>query len=264
MDMLTLAGFAIMTASMISASIQDVRSREVSDAHWALICGAGMMIMIIRMFDGNVSMERMMMCAGTAMIIADILYDRKFPLHLDVLFYITIAMMFIIPVAVSSDDVFVKTSALIPVCYIMFAAMFHTGVIKGGADVKCLISAAIVFPVYPEMFVYPIIDTPSVMSLLMPFPVAMLFLASLFSVSAMVFVFVRNIIRGDTEFPNMFLGYTMDSGDTCNAHVWIMDSAHDTDLNERIWVTPKIPFIVPLTAALLFIVLAGNPVFLFI
>jgi len=264
-DVLTIAGFAIMAAVLISASAQDIRSREVSDAHWVLMGITGIIIMVVRMFDGIVSIERIMVCAGTVMIIADILYDRKCPRHLDILFYAVLATMFVIPLTVSADDIFIGTSLVIPACYLVFAGMFYAGVLKGGADVKCLISLAIVFPVYPEMLGYPVIGIPSsVMPLIMPFPTAVLLVASIFSVSAMVFVIVKNIMRGDTEFPNMLLGYTMNSRDARDSHVWIMDKTNigNTCHNDRIWVTPKIPFIVPLTAAAIFTALAGNPMFL--
>jgi prepilin signal peptidase PulO-like enzyme (type II secretory pathway) len=52
----------------------------------------------------------------------------------------------------------------------------------------------------------------------------------------------------------------MNADDVSSAHVWPTGDTPDSD--GRIWVTPKIPFIVPITAAALFVTFIGNIMFL--
>jgi len=83
-----------------------------------------------------------------------------------------------------------------------------------------------------------------------------------------VAIAVYNVSRGDLGFPEMFFGYRMDIGDVQRKHVWPMEkvvnmqrvlvlfpsrstagrnlrSLKDAGV-ERVWVAPKVPFMVPL------------------
>ncbi|MCL2142800.1 MAG: hypothetical protein FWH44_00865 [Methanomassiliicoccaceae archaeon] len=266
-ETLTAICFIVMTAVLVSASVQDIRSREVSDIHWAVIGITGTAALILTSFV-DITLERIMICAGSAMIIFDILHDREWPLRYDIPFYALMVLLFAVPMMTSFDDIFVRDSAAIPLCYIIFLAMFFSGVIKGGADAKCLISLAVIFPAYPLMFGYPMISVPSsLVSVILSFPIAVMFLASVLSVLAMLPMILRNITRGDTKIPNMFLGHRMDAVRAEKAHVWPMNAAETSagtaaDADGKIWVTPKIPFIVPITAAALFVTFIGNLLFL--
>ncbi|MDR0778559.1 MAG: hypothetical protein LBE48_03875 [Methanomassiliicoccaceae archaeon] len=258
----TVITFIVLLTVLASASVQDLKKREVSDTHWIILCAFSVIMMIITMPDHFFTAERMMICAGSAMIAFDILYDREWSLRLNIIFYAALAAMFVIPMITASDDSFIISSMTIPVCYVLFLLLFLTGAIKGGADVKCMISIAIIFPSYPLLFGHPLIEVPGTMiSAVFSFPIAVLFLAAVLSILLMVPIAVRNIIRNDTEFPRMFTGYRMDPKDAANSHVWPMDMGTAAD-GEKIWVTPKIPFIVPITIAVIFIAFIGNVLFM--
>jgi len=259
-ETLTVLCFIVLVITLVSASIQDLRSREASDIHWIVIGIVGIAAMAIAAFD-NITMERTMICVGSALILFDILYDRKWPLRYDAIFYALLAVLFIVPLLASFDDIFVKESIVIPVSYILFVAMYFSGVLKGGADAKCLISIALLFPIYPIMFGYPLISAPGLpLTAVFSFPLAVLFYASVFVLLAMVPMIVMNIVRGDTKMPKMFFGYRMDAARVAEAHVWPVDKEASDD--GKMWVTPKIPFIVPITAAVIFVALIGNLFFL--
>jgi preflagellin peptidase FlaK len=262
-DITTAIGLMIAVAVLASASVHDIRSREVPDAHWMIIGTAGVMLSAIAAFD-DVSVERLMVCAGSALILFDILHDREWSLRYDALFYAITAMMFLMPLITSSGDAFAIGHMAIPVCYIIFIASFYGGVIKGGADVKCMMVISIMFPVYPDISSFPIIGVPSSLTAAtFVFPLAVLFHASLFSVLAMIPLIVRNIVRGDTKIPEMFTGYRMHADRVSGSHVWPMHSDGGIgDADGMLWVTPKIPFIVPVTAAVLFVAFIGNIIFL--
>jgi len=258
----TAIAFTVLVIALISASIQDRRSREVSDAHWLVICITGIAVMAAAAFS-EPSAERIMICIGSVMIAVNILHDREWPAHREILVNILAVLMFVIPAVTAYGDPFVKASLVIPISYTIFVAMFFTGTIKGGADVKCLISLAILFPYYPEMFGYPLVGIPGYpITLAMSFPLAVLLHASLFSVSAMLLVIIRNMIRGDVKMPNMLIGYKMNISHAEHSHVWPMKGETDPDVDGRIWVTPKIPFIIPITAAVMFVAFIGNLVFI--
>jgi preflagellin peptidase FlaK len=98
--------------------------------------------------------------------------------------------------------------------------------------------------------------------------------------------FFRNLARRDFGFPEMFLGYRMDIADVQKHFVWPMEAVQDDEIVlmlfpkrsgdvkveleklkakglERIWVTPKDPFIIPMTLGIVFSVIIGNLVLLF-
>jgi preflagellin peptidase FlaK len=216
--------------------------------------------MLASMLHDHLTAERMMICIGSVMIALDILHDRKWPSYFNVIFYLALVSMFAVPLIYASDDPMIVSAMAIPVCYILFLALFFTGTIKGGADVKCLISMSVLFPVYPAMFISATNIPMSPMSVIMSFPVAVLFHAAVLSVLIVIPMAARNIIRGDTEFPRMFTGYRMNADDVSSAHVWPMEDIPDRR-DGRIWVTPKIPFIVPMTVAVMFIAFTGGVMF---
>jgi len=89
---------------------------------------------------------------------------------------------------------------------------------------------------------------------------------------APIALFAFNVVRGDIGMPAMFLGYRMELGAAQRSFVWIVDRVRDDgsltqvlfpsrtteddyDANVRrlraagrthVWVTPKIPFMLPL------------------
>jgi len=256
---ITAACILVTTAALMSASVQDIRSREVSDIHWMIVGTAGIAAMLIAAISEMMTAGRLTVCIGSAMILFDVLYEREWKKSRNTLFYAAMASMFVIPMITSFDDPFVMASLSVPLCFIVFVAMYFGGIIKGGADVKCLVTLAMTFPAYPELFGYPMIGVPSsILPLLLPFAAAVLFYASLFAVLAMMPVIFRNVMRGDTKMPNMFLGHRAPV-DNVTGYVWHMGGDEE---DGKVWVIPKIPFIVPITAAVLFTAFIGNVFFL--
>jgi preflagellin peptidase FlaK len=164
----------------------------------------------------------------------------------------------------------------------MFIGLFFAGVVKGGADVKCLIVLAMVFRTYPSFLGFPLIAVPdSGIAAVFQFSLMALFHAALFSLSVGLYYAAVNIRRGDTDLPYMFLGFRMDTCEAKDAHVWPMHKVVDgtvvrtrraqdpevlTEIETagegRIWVTAMIPFLVPLTVAIIFLTFVGNLFFL--
>jgi len=278
LDMIKLA---VVIAVMISASIGDWRRREVSDLHWIVLGVFGVVCMMYSFFSGSIRIEYVMVTIGTVMILSDILWDRERKPSVSVLFYVVMASMFILPLIYAWGDPDVTKLMTIPAAFVIFVVMFYAGILKGGADVKCLIVLAIIFYAYPSFLGFPIIAAPDeAISAIFQFPLMVLFFAALFSLPAGFYYMGVNIARRDTEFPYMFLGFRMSVSDAKNAHVWPMQNVVDgnivktrkaqdpevlSDLEqagaEKIWVTAMVPFLIPVTVSILFVAFVGNLLF---
>jgi preflagellin peptidase FlaK len=178
----------------------------------------------------------------------------------------------------------------IPALMAVFITFYYLGVVRGGADAKALLALAIMFPLYPTIGNFPIIsypaDTAELLQMTFPFTFLILMNAAIIhAIAGPTVRFFRNLVRKDFGFPEMFLGYRMDIADVQKNFVWPMEAVQDNEVVlvlfpkrsgdvkaelaklkekglERIWVTPKDPFIIPMTLGIIFSVFVGNIVIL--
>ena len=171
----------------------------------------------------------------------------------------------------------------IPIMIGLIYGFYQFRLIFGGADAKALMSLSILVPVYPTISQFPILT--SGMPPIMPAPWI------IFSNSVIIFLviplslLIYNLIKRDVAFPHVFLGYTMSVADAKETFVWplerivdgkrkfvYMPKDFDTDkeleefekLNiKKIWVTPKIPFMIPLLLGFIITFLIGDLLFSF-
>jgi preflagellin peptidase FlaK len=174
----------------------------------------------------------------------------------------------------------------IPVVMAVFILFYYLGVVRGGADAKALLALAIVFPLYPVIENLPFISYPAnaadVLQMTFPFTFLVLMNAAIIhAVAGPTVRFFRNLARRDYGFPEMFLGYRMDIADVPKNFVWPMEVVHEGEVVlmlfpkrsgdvkqeleklkskgvDRIWVTPKDPFIIPMTLGIIFSIIVGN------
>ena len=165
----------------------------------------------------------------------------------------------------------------IPLIIAIVYIFFYIGLIFGGADAKAIMSLAILSPFWPSIFDYP--QHPSVM----PFSWA------IFSNSIIIFLLIPpslliyNAIKREIELPFALIGYKMDIEKAKKKFVWPLEKIvdgkrklvimpEDFDTSEhleelekqglkRIWVTPKIPFMVPLLIGFVAAYLYGDILF---
>mgnify|MGYP006274278729 CR=1 FL=1 len=150
----------------------------------------------------------------------------------------------------------------IPVIIGIVYVFFQLRLIFGGADAKAIMAIAILVPFQPLFFGFPVYYSP------MPFSWV------IFSNSIVIFLFVPlslfvyNLIKRDIRFPHCFLGYRMPLKKAKEKFVWPLEcivdghkrfsyvphSFESDDVYEdfekiglkHIWVTPKVPFMIPL------------------
>jgi len=132
----------------------------------------------------------------------------------------------------------------------------------GGADAKALLAIAVLTPLIPHMKIgieLPLWTAP----VELPFSIIVLINALLLFLGIPLMFLLLNAARGDLEFPAALLGYKMRACDIGTSFVWPMEKMveekrvktilpqKDVDIStfgdEVIWVTPKVPFLIPLT-----------------
>lgn len=215
------------TAVLGYACYTDLKTRMAPNILWFIIGGTGVILLIIQYITGNL----------------------KDPVQL----------------------------LFIPIIIAVIYVFFYIGLIFGGADAKAIMSLSILNPFWPSIYNYP--QNPSIM----PFP------WTIFSNAIIIFLFIPislliyNAIKKEVELPFALIGYKMDIEEAKKRFVWplekmvdgkrklvIMPEDFDTEeyIEElerhglkRIWVTPKIPFMVPLLIGYILSYFYGDTLF---
>jgi preflagellin peptidase FlaK len=121
----------------------------------------------------------------------------------------------------------------------------------GGADTKVLWTLSFLNPLPPKIFSLPLF-----FPRIFIFPLV-IFINSLLLIVFLPFIFlIYNAIKGNLEFPYCFLGYKLRASEAKEKFVWSMEKngkkkvlpVKDFNFEEighkKIWVTPKLPFLV--------------------
>jgi preflagellin peptidase FlaK len=280
-----LAVFLIALAVLVSASVSDWRRREAGDIHWAILMAMGCVLFALRLIDADAAPAAYLSVVSMALMAVDLLWDRDTDARIDLALYVSIIVTTVVSAFALRDTDLLWTYVSMPVMYLVMNTFYYTGIVKGGADAKAIISVAFVYPSYPVFGDIPLIDIPSgtVPQLMVP-AFAVFMLAAILSLLLVIPYMVTNIVKHDTEFPMMMAGFRMDIDRAERSHVWPMEDAYgsevtvcmsgteDPDVYRRlreagrteVWVTPIIPFLIPITIAYAAILLLGNPLFLLI
>lgn len=165
----------------------------------------------------------------------------------------------------------------IPILIAVVYVLFYVGLIFGGADAKAIMALSILTPLWPRLYGFPL--HPSVMP----------FAWTVFSNAIILFLFipptflVYNLVKGDVEFPYALIGYRMSVEEAKKRFVWplervvdgkrklmFMPEEFDTieyieqlekNGRKKIWVTPKVPFMIPLLVGFVFAFFFGDILF---
>ena len=166
----------------------------------------------------------------------------------------------------------------IPIMIGIVYLLFQMRIIFGGADAKALMAIAVLVPFEPSIAEFPIYK-----GSFMPFP------WSIFQNSLIIFLFIPvslclfNILKRDFKFPNAFLGYKMNISLARKKFVWPLerivegkrkfvympkefDASAEFDKFKKkgikeIWVTPKVPFMIPLLIGYIVTFIIGDILF---
>lgn len=166
---------------------------------------------------------------------------------------------------------------LIPFMIIIFYILFQLLPFFGGADVKALMSLAILVPFEPIIFIFPIWGS------IMPFPWIILSNSVFIYLIIPISLFLYNLYKRNFKFPYCFLGYKIELYKAKEKFVWPLEKiingkrkisylSMNKNINEiyrtfeekginKIWVTPKIPFMIPLLIGFILSFFIGDILF---
>jgi len=156
----------------------------------------------------------------------------------------------------------------IPIMIALMYVLFQLRLLFGGADAKAVMALAILVPIQPTIQGFPLWGNS-----FMPYSWV------IFSNALILFLFIPlslliyNIFKKDIEFPHCILGYKMKIERAKKSFVWPLEKIKDGKRKfsyipknnnvdnqlktfekegfKEIWVTPKVPFMIPLLASFL-------------
>ena len=166
-------------------------------------------------------------------------------------------------------------------------ALYYLRLLHGGGDAKALMTLAVLFPTAPLAGgVLPLIALPPEADLAFPFALVVLIDAALLVVLTPVAFLAMSATRGPLRLPEALLGYPVPVGAYDERRMWLLHEAgEDGTLRRRLWprrskaaaeararaleamrargdarvyVSPKLPFMVPMLGGLLVATVVGN------
>jgi archaeal preflagellin peptidase FlaK len=227
-DATILNGIRLITGAVLLAyaSYTDIKTRRAANILWVIMGIIGAILLVIQFLDGG---------------FPNILYLVFIP--------IMIALVFI---------------------------FFQMRLLFGGADAKALMALAILVPIQP------IIEGSPLWKPYLSLPGSWIIFANALILFLLIPIslLVINIGKRNFRFPNCFLGYVISVEKAKQTFVWPMEKIKDGkrklvympknfDVDEElaefeklgikdIWVTPKIPFMIPLLAGFLATFILGD------
>lgn len=292
-----LAGGGLVLAGLGYAAWRDWRTREVSDGLWQLLAVAGALVGLAVWIPHGV------LPAGLWLLVSALVLEHLFPWDdaiegysevlpgvLEVAAYLGVFVLLAVAAwtrGVGDDAVPIAVLAVF-VGVVLGRGLFELGVLYGGADAKAVIVVALLLPVDP----YPVLAVPAAATLglsVYPFALTLVMDAALLGVAIPVGLAVRNVAKGQFEFPRGFTGYRLAVRDLPHRFVWLRDPTFRSDLTEEelevetaaedealrtrqaeelsakgvteVWVTPQVPFVILLAGGALVAILLGNLLF---
>jgi preflagellin peptidase FlaK len=268
------------------ASLLDWRTRRIGNVYWIGLSVFGLLLIPLQLGTDDEPLEYLLVLIPILAILSDVYWDAG---DNTVLAKSAPAVKYVIAVVsvialgyVWLDEAYFQHLLAVPVMMLFIVLMYMLDIIRGGADAKALIALSILFPLYPAIDSLPLIQSESgTGEILFPFAFVILLTAAIIVAFFPLGFLVKNLSAGEFGFPQGLLGYKMNAADLKGRHVWLMerieDGKHRTyarprtgeDIekevrllveagHKRIWVTPKVPFIIPMLVGLVFSTIVGN------
>jgi len=294
-ELVSTAKMVIVGSVLFGASFMDVRYRRIPDRFWMLmLLGAGPLTFWEMALKGGVDspltfLSLLLPVSGVLFIFFGYpeLKEAFKGSAADILFFMIYAGGMIggaVAFGLGDRQLFapIGISFIFMVVYFVLYSVpiGGTRLIHGGADAKCLISLAALFPWYVLDLSYQIgpfyntLDEIGSMGAIFPFHLSVFFNAAVLTgLVIIVIIPVRNILKNEFSLSS-FTSYRLDIDDIRGKHVWIVLEEEGRRKKEepvpglirklrergekRALVTPKIPFILSLAVGMLVQVFFGN------
>ena len=297
MDVFAATRLAIGTALLLIAAVSDVRTRRVRDPLWIALGSIGLILLAVHLSLDPSDLVTPALLGSAAILFYAIFFgaplfdeDGFHPGPVRLALFALATVLFLAPAAIQAargESLSQRTLELysMPAMVIAYQLFYRTRLLHGGADAKALIALSLLVPTHPDMALFPLFGMdPRVEGLLritLPFSLIIWVNAAFLFLAVPIGLLVLNAIRGDFAFPQAFLGYRVGT-DSIPRHAWLMekidrqgnrvlvlfprrggdpagDLARLRDAGvDRVWVTPQIPFMVPLFVGFLLAFVLGN------
>jgi len=295
-SLLDLARLVAGAAFLGIAAVSDLRTRTVKDRVWVTMAAIGLALFATDLWSRSVDPVVGLVLVPTAVLLFDPLIGQEFRTDEGWRFPPASIAAYALAVGATlyalwdfegdaaSRGTFLRYLT-VPVMMLVFRGMYEIHLLKGGADAKALIVIAAFVPRYPELPPFPLLALDSrlqgTLEILFPFALLVLLTAALlFAILPLVFL-AYNATRGDVELPMALVGYKVPLN-RVPKYVWFMDRIRDGEhvtvyfpakhqdrvkimeelrragLKEA-WVTPQLPFMVPLAIGYVLAFVVGNP-----
>jgi preflagellin peptidase FlaK len=289
-DAVTALRLAASVALLGYASLLDWRTRRVGNAYWIALSAIGICLIPVQIAIDDQPLGYALVLIPVLAIFSDVYLDSGEDSRISrlapVLKYSAAILSMIALGYFWIENAYFQNLVAVPALMLFIVLMYMLDMIRGGADAKALLALSVMFPFYPAIGNLPLIrlETSSAETLF-PFTFAVLVTSAIIVALFPIGFAVKNLTAKEFKSPYGFLGYRKDLGTVSGKHLWLMEHVEDGNVKRharprhiedldreiellkaagvsRVWVTPKIPFIVPMTAALVFTVIVGNLLFL--
>jgi len=293
MDAISVVKIAVSFLVLFFASRSDWKTRMASDAFWLGLGGFGIFFLAVKIYSDGVSLLYLLFLMPLAIIFFDTFWDRKgmfedginsVPIALYVAAFVILGAL----IGMFWQSAYLWQLMTILFMFVLIILFYQFNIIRGGADAKALLALSMVFPVYPVIDSLPLIQIPvEVAQYAFPFSLLILFNAALLTIVVPIGMFFYNLAKGNRKLLVMLFGYRMTVAEARKKFVWPLEymvegrrkltlfpktmDSYEEVYNEldkagadAIWVTPKMPFLVPITISILFSSIVGNIIFLFV
>jgi len=277
------------------ASARDVKTRKVSNELWLGMLVIGLVVLIGDLLMSDADQVLLLTPIPVVIIFFMVFMEGElFPEHLSkaangglsvVLIITALLVLWYQGRVLEFSETWIRVIH-IPVMIALAYLFYIVNLIHGGADAKALMGLAVLVPFYPVLEGFPLIENLNEMTLIFPFTFVILLNSAIVTLFVPMGFAVFNLVRGDTD-KVMFFGYRLDLNAVPKRFVWLMEKVEDgevvtylfpkkrtekKDLKKdikalrkaglkKVWVTPKIPFMVPMFFGFLLSFLVGNLIF---
>ncbi len=286
--MYSIARLSIGLAFLLVASASDLRTRRVPDQLWIVLSVISMGILAVEMYSQEAPLLYFLIFVPIVFFLCEAFLEVPELLNesginpLGIVWLLIPVISLGILIGTSSGETDIWPLIAIPIMMFLAMVLYYLRILYGGADAKAVMVLAILVPYYPVIEgitnyggTSEMIDA---MGYLFPFTLVVLLNSSLILIFLPVFYLILNLKRGHIGFPRMFFGYKTEVKRARKSFVWPMEyleggkrkirlmprgtekEIYDSFQEEElIWVTPKIPFIVPMCVGFVVSFLVGNP-----
>ncbi len=286
-EALSASRLVVALAILAVASVLDVRTRKVRNIYWMAMAAVGLALLPVQIAVDGQNWAYLWIALPIVAILLDVFWEGRPGTRLEK--YAPTAKYSVAMIAIVvmgyywGKVVYFQHLLAVPVMMLVVVALYMLDIVRGGADAKALMSLSVLFPVYPVIASMPLVrGETELATIAFPFSFTILVNAAIIvAICVPVGFLLVNVIRGDLRFPNVVLGRRVDVDKVTSGHVWLMeridkgehiiytrprrneDLVKEVDLLKgagvtRVWVTPKIPFMVPMLASLVLSAVVGN------